>query len=52
MEIKATYERDTKRYHRFNIDTPEIRGTLYIRKDTDIPKTITIKLTSETKDNQ
>lgn len=47
MEITAIYDRDSKRYHRYLIEADEdagIVGTIYIRKDKDIPKEIIIKL--------
>lgn len=44
--ITATYDQDSKRYHRYIIDEGQgIVGNLYIPKDTkDIPKEITISL--------
>jgi len=44
VEVKATYEKDTKRYHRFSIDSPEVSGVIYIRKDADLPKEVRVKL--------
>lgn len=46
VEVKATYDRDSKSYHRYLIDEGQkIVGTLYIPKDNDdIPKEVVVKL--------
>lgn len=46
-ELTATYNQDSKRYHRYLIDSDEdaeITGSIYIRKDQDIPKELLIRL--------
>lgn len=45
-EVTATYDRDSKRYHRYLIDEGQgITGTLYIpKKEEQIPVEIVIKL--------
>jgi len=45
-EVTATYDQDSKRYHRYLIDEGQgIVGNLYIPKDTkQIPKELTIRL--------
>jgi len=48
LAITATYDKDTKRKHRYNIDEGQvISGSLYVDKNTDIPKSITLKLGTE-----
>jgi len=43
--ITATYERDTRRYHRFLIDEGQgITGTLYIPKTEQVPGMLEIEL--------
>lgn len=44
MEIKATYVKDSKRYHRYEIEGTDVTGSIYVTKDKDVPKTITITL--------
>jgi hypothetical protein len=44
-ELIATYDSDSKRYHRFMIDEGQgITGTIYIPKDKKVPDSITISL--------
>ena len=44
-ELIATYDSDSKRYHRFMIDEgQEITGTIYIPKDKEVPDSVTISL--------
>jgi hypothetical protein len=44
-QISATYDQDSKRYHRFLIDEgQEITGTIYIPKDKEVPDRVTISL--------
>ena len=44
-ELTATYDRDSKRYHRYIIDEGQgIVGNIYIPKGEDIPKQLSIKL--------
>ena len=44
-ELVATYDSDSKRYHRFLIDGSQgIIGTIYVSKDKEIPDSITISL--------
>jgi len=43
--IIATYDRDSKRYHRYLIDEGQpIKGTFYIPKDSEVPERIVIEL--------
>ena len=45
IQITATYDQDSKRYHRFMIDEgQEITGTIYIPKDKEVPDSVTISL--------
>lgn len=44
-ELTATYDQDSKRYHRFLIDGGQgITGTIYVLKDKEIPDSVTISL--------
>ena len=44
-ELIATYDQDSKRYHRFLIGgDQEITGTIYIPKDKEVPDRVTISL--------
>ncbi len=47
VEVKAVYERDTKRYHRFNIESEEVTGVVYVKRNTELPKEVRVKLTVE-----
>ena len=43
--ITATYDRDSKRYHRYIIDEAQgIVGNLYVPKDSEIPPKVIITL--------
>lgn len=45
MEIKAVYVKDSKRYHRYEIEGTEVTGSIYVSKDLEqVPKTITVTL--------
>jgi len=44
MEVKAVYVKDSKRYHRYEIEGTDVTGSIYVTKDKDVPKTITITL--------
>jgi len=45
MEVKAIFDRDTRRYHRFLIDEEEIKGTIYFLRDGEgIPDKLTVSL--------
>lgn len=45
MEVKAVFDKDTRRYHRFLIEEEEIKGTLYFaRGGGKIPDKLTISL--------
>jgi len=45
MEVKPLFDKDTRRYHRFLIDTEEIKGTIYFARDgEEIPDKLTISL--------
>lgn len=44
-DITATYDGDSKRYHRFLIDTGQkVTGAIYIPKDEPVPDNLTIQL--------
>jgi hypothetical protein len=44
-EITATFDRDSKRYHRYLIDEGQgVVGTIYIPKGKEIPKEMIIEL--------
>ena len=44
-EITATFDQDSKRYHRYTIDEGQgIVGNIYFPKGQDIPKELIIKL--------
>jgi len=44
-EVIATFDQDSKRYHRYIIDEgQEVVGTIYIPKGKEIPKEVTVKL--------
>jgi len=45
IEAKAVYEKDTKRYHRFNIESEEVTGVVYVKKNSELPKEVRVKLT-------
>jgi len=47
VEVKAVYERDTKRYHRFNIESEEVTGVVYVKRDADLPREVRVRLTVE-----
>jgi len=50
MEVKAFFDKDTRRYHRFLIDTEEIKGTIYFARDGErIPDKLTISLETSKK---
>jgi len=45
MELKAFFDTDTRRYHRFLIDEEEVKGTIYFVRDGErIPDKLTIFL--------
>ena len=45
-EITATFDKDTFRCHRFIIGEGQaVKGTLYVDKDTEVPKQLLVKLT-------
>lgn len=44
-KLIATYDQDSKRYHRYLIDEGQkVVGNLYIPKESEIPKELVIKL--------
>ena len=44
-QLSAMYDKDSKRFHRYIIDEGQgIVGNLYIPKNSEIPKELTIKL--------
>jgi len=43
--VVATYERDTKRYHRYLIDEGQrVAGMLYVPRSEQVPETVEIRL--------
>jgi hypothetical protein len=43
--LTATYDQDSKRFHRFLLDYgQELTGTLYVPKNEPVPDTVTIHL--------
>jgi len=45
IQITATYDGDSKRFHRFAIDEgQEISGAIYVRKDKQVPESVIISL--------
>lgn len=50
-ELTATYDKDSKRFHRFIIDRNQgIVGNIYIPKNEQVPEKVTITL--KTKDEE
>ena len=48
MDVKATYVKDSKRYHRYEIEGTEVTGSIYVSKELNpIPKTITVTLVTD-----
>jgi len=44
-QLTATYDQDSKRYHRYIIDEGQgVVGNIYIPKSSEIPKELTISL--------
>ena len=44
-QLTATYDQDSKRYHRYIIDEgQDIVGNIYIPKTSEVPKEVTIRL--------
>ena len=44
-DLTATYDQDSKRYHRYVIDEGQgIVGNIYVPKEKDIPKEVKITL--------
>jgi len=51
-EITASYDQDSKRYHRYVIDEGQgIVGNIYVPKGKEIPKQVLIKLRVKEKIN-
>ena len=49
IQITATYDGDSKRFHRFTIDEgQEISGAIYVRKDKQVPESVIISLKTRT----
>lgn len=45
IEITATFDDDSKRYHRFTIDEAQgITGAVYVPKGGEVPDLITVRL--------
>lgn len=45
IEVTATYDQDSKRYHRYLIDSGQpVIGNLYVKKGDKPPDVVTIKL--------
>lgn len=52
-ELKATYDSDSKRYHRFIIDEGQgLTGTIYIPKEGAVPNSVTIRLRTKAEAEQ
>ena len=50
IKVKAVYDSDTRRTHRYSIRSEDIQGSIYIAKTMKvIPKTLTIELVVEQK---
>lgn len=44
-KITATYDQDSKRFHRFLIDAGQVvTGAIYLPKNEPVPDTVTIRL--------
>jgi hypothetical protein len=51
IEIRATFDSDTKRMHRFLIDNDqEVTGSIYFRKGMKIPESIKVILKTKADD--
>jgi hypothetical protein len=50
--IKAIYDRDSKSFHRYLIDSEGIKGSLYIPKGKDIPTEIRVCLRTHGEDEK
>lgn len=49
IQVSATYDQDSKRYHRFVIDEGQaVIGSIYIPKNKEIPERVTILLKTKT----
>ena len=45
ITIRATYQQDSKRYHRFSIDVGQgVTGAIYVPKNETVPDTVTVRL--------
>ena len=45
MKVIATFDRDTRHFHRFLIDDGQgVTGTLYLPKSGEVPKVLEIEL--------
>ena len=45
IQLTATFDQDSKRYHRFKIDEGQgVTGSIYIPKGKEIPDKVTIRL--------
>ncbi len=44
MQVRAKFDKDTRRYHRYVIDDRSIKGTIYFLKDSTIPDTVLIQI--------
>ena len=44
-QLVATYDRDSKRFHRYIIDEGQVvASTIYVPKNSEVPKELVIKL--------
>jgi hypothetical protein len=45
IEITATFDDDSKRFHRFTIDESQgVTGTVYVPKDSAVPDFVNVRL--------
>jgi len=50
LNVPAVFTGDSKRYHRFQLVSEaegEIVGTIYLQKDSELPKTVSVELISK-----
>ena len=45
IQISATFDKNSKRYHRFLIDEgQDVKGAIYVSKEKSVPDKVTIQL--------
>jgi hypothetical protein len=53
INVKAVFDQDSKRFHRFLIKAgQEVSGSIYIPKGSAIPESVTIQLLSQDEDEK